>query len=240
MTDTSSSTSADAVTRRRIVASAVAAATAASLAGCTGDGGGGGGDGMAGDGGNDTLGDGGDGLGDGGDNDTLGGGNDTADGENQTADGGNQTTDGRNQTTGGGNQTTDGGNQTVDGGAGGQVSQEIDDFLSDANEYTGTIEDATGQSEVTIDVGAGSNGFAFAPAAVRVSTGTLVHWQWTGRGALHNVVSVSGSDASFDSGDPAQGSEPSYEQTFDQPGTMLYVCEPHEAVGMLGAIEVVQ
>lgn len=127
-----------------------------------------------------------------------------------------------------------------DGTAGGdQAPQAIDEFLADANEYTGSVEDATGQSEVSIDVGAG-DGFAFAPPAVRVSTGTLVRWQWTGRGNLHNVVSVPESDAAFDSGDPVQGSEPTYEQPFDQPGTMLYVCEPHRAVGMLGAIEVVQ
>jgi hypothetical protein len=47
-------------------------------------------------------------------------------------------------------------------------------YLDDANNWSGPEDtrDATGQEEVTVDVGAGSNGLAFGPAAVHVDPGT--------------------------------------------------------------------
>jgi len=132
------------------------------------------------------------------------------------------------------------GNGNGDGNGNGGVPQDIEDHLSDANNYEGSLEDMTGESEVTIDVGAGSNGLAFDPAAIRVSSSTTVTWEWTGEGGGHNVASVEGSESDFSSGDRVDEEGHTYEQSFDSTGNQLYVCEPHMAQGMKGAIEVVE
>ena len=118
--------------------------------------------------------------------------------------------------------------------------EDIENHLSDANNYDGSLKDTTGESEVTIDVGAGSNGYAFDPAAVRISSGTTVTWEWTGEGGGHNVASVEGSESEFTSGERVDEEGHTYEQSFDSAGSQLYVCEPHTAQGMKGAIEVVE
>jgi len=126
-------------------------------------------------------------------------------------------------------------------GDGGDVPQEIDDHLSGANGYDGSTVDMTGESEVTVDVGAGSNAIAFDPAAVRISAGTTVVWEWTGEGGGHNVASVEESASEFTSGDDyVEEAGYTYEQSFDSTGVQLYVCEPHMAQGMKGAIDVVE
>lgn len=121
------------------------------------------------------------------------------------------------------------------------VPSRIDDYLSPAGNYDGTIVDNTGQDEVVVDVGAAGNGGnrAFAPPAVRISTGTTVSFEWTGQGGLHNVVSTDDSDFDFNSGDPKISGDP-FEQSFDNTGIGLYYCGPHESAGMLGGIEVVE
>jgi halocyanin-like protein len=126
-----------------------------------------------------------------------------------------------------------------DGGDGndGDVPESIADHMEGANEYDGSLEDQTGEDEVTVEVGAG-DGFAFDPAAVRVDAGTTVVWEWTGEGSQHNVSSTGESDADFQSDLYEQAGE-HFEQSFDQAGTQLYVCQPHEGQGMRGAIEVV-
>ncbi len=133
-----------------------------------------------------------------------------------------------------------------DGGDGNDVSMEddvpssIDDHLAEARLYEGTIADYTGQDEVTVSVGAGDVGFAFDPPAVRIDAGTTVVWEWTGEGGAHNVESVEGSDSDFSSGDAVSEEGSTYEQSFDSAGIQLYRCTPHQANGMLGAIEVVE
>ncbi|MFO7833032.1 MAG: halocyanin domain-containing protein [Halohasta sp.] len=107
------------------------------------------------------------------------------------------------------------------------------DWFSGANNFEGTV-DRTDRSELTVDVGAG-DGFAFDPAAVRVSVGTTIRWEWTGRGGQHNVVEadeVFESELYFDEGE-------TFSYTFDEPGVYRYVCTPHQTQGMLGAVEVV-
>lgn len=130
---------------------------------------------------------------------------------------------------------------TGDGGSGGggDAPDRIDDYLSNAPNYDGGVEDATGRDEVTIEVGAG-NGLAFAPPAVRVDAGTTVVWEWTGQGGAHNVDSAADSDAEFRSGDAVDSSSETFERTFDAAGIQLYHCDPHEAAGMRGGIEVVE
>jgi halocyanin-like protein len=106
--------------------------------------------------------------------------------------------------------------------------------------YDGTIADYTGQDEVTVSVGAGDVGFAFDPAAIRIDSSTTVVWEWTGEGGAHNVASVEGSESDFNSGDSVSEEGETFEQSFDNTGIQLYQCTPHQANGMLGAIEVVE
>ncbi len=109
---------------------------------------------------------------------------------------------------------------------------------NDANLYEGSLEDMTGQDEVVIETGAGDNGFSFDPSGVVVSTGTNVVWEWTGEGGAHNVVSEDGSDYEFES-ELTDEAGFTIEQTADEAGTIFYVCVPHRAQGMYGAVAVV-
>ncbi len=121
-----------------------------------------------------------------------------------------------------------------------RVAEYLDASVAE-DTFDGTFADATGEDEVVVDVGADGNGaaYAFAPVAVRISAGTTVSWQWTGQGGVHNVASDGDSDFDFDSGDPKQTGDP-FEQSFDDTGVGLYVCEPHRSLGMKGGIVVVE
>ena len=126
-----------------------------------------------------------------------------------------------------------------DDGNGDDVPEAIDDYLDDARGYDGSIADFTGEDQVVVDVGAGDVGFAFDPAAIRIDSGTTVRWEWTGEGGAHNVASVEDSASDFNSGDSVDDADEVFEQSFDDDGVQLYVCTPHEANGMLGAIDVI-
>jgi halocyanin-like protein len=119
------------------------------------------------------------------------------------------------------------------GNSGGDAPAAVDDFLSGANNYDGVV-DETGADEVTVTVGLGGNN-EFDPAAVRVDEGTTVVWEWDSDN--HNVVA---DDAPTDwSGhDDFENDGFSYDLTFDEAGEYLYVCTPHESVGMKGAVVV--
>ncbi len=125
------------------------------------------------------------------------------------------------------------------GGNGSDVPATIDDYLDGAELYDGTIADHTGEDEVVVDVGAGDIGFAFAPPAIRIDSGTTVRWEWTGEGGAHNVDSTEESAADFSSGDAVDDAGETFEQSFDDDGIQLYECTPHVANGMLGAIDVI-
>ncbi|SHH24366.1 halocyanin domain-containing protein [Halobaculum gomorrense] len=122
------------------------------------------------------------------------------------------------------------------GGAGGDAGTErYDGWLADASGYDGSVADRTGADEATVRVGAG-DGFAYDPAAVRVSPGTTVTWEWTGAGSRHNVVDE---DGGFQS--PyyaAQGA--TFSREFSEPGVTKYYCTPHRTLGMVGVVEVVE
>jgi halocyanin-like protein len=126
----------------------------------------------------------------------------------------------------------DGGNSGDDGG----VPSDVDEYLSDANGYDGSIEDVTGEDNPTVMVGAGEEGYAFDPAAIRVSSGTTVTWEWTGNGGGHNVVHEGDE---FTSGDDYVSEEGhTYEYTFEESGNYNYYCAPHQSLGMLGSVVV--
>ena len=126
-------------------------------------------------------------------------------------------------------------------GAAGTVSAQSEPdyggWFDDVGNYDGTV-DLRGQDTVEITVGAqGNNGaFAFDPAAVLVSPGTEVVWTWTGEGGGHNVVSDG--DGPLNSGSPVSSADTTYSHTFESEGLFKYVCTPHEALGMKGAVVV--
>lgn len=136
----------------------------------------------------------------------------------------------------------DGGNGD-DSGGGGAFESAADTYLSDNNAKlyggTGDIVDETGSDSVSIDVGAGDSGFGFDPVAVRVSTGTEVTWEWTGRGGPHNVVSEN-APTELNSGSPVPSSDTTYVETLSEPGAYRYVCTVHQANGMYGAVIVAE
>jgi halocyanin-like protein len=119
-----------------------------------------------------------------------------------------------------------------------ESSQQFGGYLSNVDNYDGSVADETGSSSVTIQVGTEGNGgaFAFSPPAVQVDAGTTVTWEWTGQGGQHNVVAEEGAD--FES-DLTAESGFTFEQTFDSTGVVKYFCRPHEALGMKGVVEVV-
>jgi halocyanin-like protein len=94
----------------------------------------------------------------------------------------------------------------------------------------------TGESLVRVRVGIEANGgaFGFSPAAVRVSTGTTVVWEWTGAGGAHDVHAT---DGSFGSTLTAETGH-TFRTEFPRRGTFGYVCGPHRGLGMKGAIVV--
>ncbi|WP_336022920.1 halocyanin domain-containing protein [Halobellus salinisoli] len=129
--------------------------------------------------------------------------------------------------------SSDSGNGSGSGDSGSPPS--FDGYLDGTSNYDGVV-DRTGDDEVTVTVGAEANGgnFGYGPAAVRVSTGTTVVWEWNGRGSVHNVAAE---DGSFES-EQVQEAGHTFSQTFEEVGTIKYYCTPHEAVGMKGVVVV--
>ncbi|WP_159899370.1 halocyanin domain-containing protein [Salinirussus salinus] len=113
---------------------------------------------------------------------------------------------------------------------------DFDGWLSDVGNYDGTVVDATGQEEATVEVGVEANGgaYGFGPAAVQVDPGTTVRWEWTGEGQQHNVVDEAGN---FES-DLTSEEGFTYERTFDSAGVVKYFCRPHRGLGMKGVVVV--
>ena len=214
----------DALDRRTVLQGAAGVLVAGALAGCSG------------------------GSGDGGSNDTEDSATETgATGGDATTEAGTGTTEAATTTA-----TTDAGptdegatsttpgtsaTATTDGGSGTTVGTgAVEEYLAEATGYDGSIADETGSGSVEIAVGAGENGYAFDPAAVHVSPGTTITWAWTGEGSAHNVVSKG--DGPLDSGEPAMGEDVTYEATLDSPGVYRYYCNPHQSLGMKGAVAV--
>ena len=105
--------------------------------------------------------------------------------------------------------------------------------------YTGSTVDSRGQDEVTVEVGAEGNGgtFAFGPAAVRISPGTTVNFEWTSD--THNIVVESQPGGGGWGGiSEIRNTGFSTSHTFEATGIYKYYCQPHLSVGMKGAIVV--
>ena len=105
----------------------------------------------------------------------------------------------------------------------------------------GSYQDARGQGEVTVSVGAGDSGLAFDPTLLWVDPGTTITFEWTGSGGAHNVQTVEGGGpAGLDSGDPVgeEGYTYEYETSEEDVGITHYHCVPHTAVGMHAGLAV--
>lgn len=115
----------------------------------------------------------------------------------------------------------------------------VDSHLENTDNYDGTIEEFTGEDEVVVTVGEYDDAdqpFFFGPPAIRVDEGTTVVWEWTGDGGAHNVYHDVDEPA-FES-DLMDAEGETFNHTFEETGTYLYVCQPHEGLGMNGAVVV--
>jgi len=108
-------------------------------------------------------------------------------------------------------------------------------WFATTENYDGVI-DRRDRDEVTVEVGVAGNGgnLAYSPAAIAVTTGTTVVWEWTGEGGQHNVVEQ---DGGFESALTDEAGH-TFSNRFRTPQTALYYCVPHRSVGMRGAVVV--
>ena len=123
-----------------------------------------------------------------------------------------------------------------EGGGGGTTQPVFPDYVSDA--AGGEYSDMRGSSEVTEEVGAGSNQVAYAPTNIWVEPGTTVTFEWVSNG--HNVLPNTQPEGAgwSGSGQSLEDSGFTYSHTFETEGMYTYYCSPHEQLGMKGAIAV--
>ncbi len=116
------------------------------------------------------------------------------------------------------------------------IPAEVHDYMvrRRANGYDETVENLTGEDEITIDVGdpRGGSNYMFQPAVPEIDEGTTVVWEWIDN-VSHSVTHV---DEEFDSGIRR---DYTFEYTFDETGNYLYYCIPHRTIGHIGALIVV-
>lgn len=127
----------------------------------------------------------------------------------------------------------------TDGGEFAENERRVVDFLTSepaTDNFQDTFDDLGGEATVRVGAQGNEGNFAFDPPAARLSTGTTVTWKWTGEGGEHNVSTTNDSDFEFSSGDPIDSAEETFQQTFDEAGVALYICEPHQSLGMKGGI----
>lgn len=113
----------------------------------------------------------------------------------------------------------------------------------------GTV-DWTGEDSVTVMAGNDDYVNQFYPPAIKVDQGTTVTWEWGTAG--HNVqraleadgttANERASEIDVDTGGDWEGDDSienpphTYEHTFESGGIHLYVCQPHDAERMYGAV----
>lgn len=107
------------------------------------------------------------------------------------------------------------------------------DWFDGVPHYDG-FEDYTGESRVTVLVGASDSGFHFDPPAITVDPGTTVVFEWTGEGGEHEVSEVDDEWGNPEGLISDAGHE--WERAFSEPGTHRYECWPHTGQGMVGAV----
>lgn len=115
--------------------------------------------------------------------------------------------------------------------------QRVDRWLWGIDGYEGELVDRTGEDTATVDVGTDNvmGQFGFDPMALKVSSGTTVRWEWTGRGGPHNVVFQ---NIDIHSGQVDHEPDTTFEYTFEESGVHRYACQPHRTIGQRGAVVV--
>ena len=138
---------------------------------------------------------------------------------------------------------TEGGVQSGDGngdsGPPEGIPPEVHTYLTEneANGYEGEILDQTGESSITIMVGAGAQGLSFDPVLVNVDPGTEVTWEWTGLGGAHNVSPQEGELDGYANPEGLLAEEGhTWSYTFEEAGNAMYQCDAHVAQGQIGAV----
>jgi halocyanin-like protein len=123
-----------------------------------------------------------------------------------------------------------------EGGGGGNQRPVFPSYVEGAK--GGSYQDLRGNSEVTVEVGAGSQGLAFAPTNIWIDPGTEVTFEWVSDG--HNVLpNTQPEGAGWEgSGSNLENTGFTYSHAFETGGMYTYYCQPHEALGMKGAIAV--
>ena len=118
--------------------------------------------------------------------------------------------------------------------AGSGDSVDLAEWFADTDDVA--MVDWRGEREVTVRVGTSANGgaFGFGPALTRVDPGTVVRFEWTGDGGVHNVAAT---DGAFESPFESEAGA-TFEWTAENEGVVKYVCVPHESMGMKGAVVV--
>ena len=95
----------------------------------------------------------------------------------------------------------------------------------------GTVSAQNSTEEVIVTVD--SSNLRFSPSEVTVTEGQTVRFYWSGQALPHNAVEDNGL---FDSGDPENDVDYSYTFEEGSEGEYRFVCEPHEAYGMVGKV----
>lgn len=128
----------------------------------------------------------------------------------------------------GGGDGGDGG----DGSGDGESARTFDGWLAGTDNYDGVV-DRRGQEEVTVKVGAEGNGgpFAFEPAAIHVSPGTTVRWEWVGP----KEYDVLDPDVGLESRTVASSTY-TYAARFTSDGLATYTCSEYGDRGMRGVV----
>ena len=90
-------------------------------------------------------------------------------------------------------------------------------------------------SNDTVIITVDSTNLQFSPSEVTINEGQTVRFFWSGEFLDHNAIDSNGL---FDTGDP--DTEVDYSFTFDKGtnSTYSFICEPHEALNMVGTIVV--
>ncbi|MEZ3144595.1 plastocyanin/azurin family copper-binding protein [Halobaculum sp. MBLA0143] len=123
-----------------------------------------------------------------------------------------------------------------EGGGGGTKQPDFGGYTEGAK--GGSYADKRGSKEVTVEVGVGSGGIAFAPTNLWIDTGTKVTFEWVGNKS-HNVLFEAMPDGAGVSGhEGLEGSGFTHEITFESGGLYKYYCQPHKGLGMVGGIAV--
>jgi len=137
--------------------------------------------------------------------------------------------------TAGGTAAAAGVGASATGSATAQEQPEWSSAVESAN--VGSYQDARGQDEVTVAVGAG-DGLAFDATKLWVDPGTTVTWEWTGNGGGHNVQAVEGPGDFESEIVDEEGHTFAVEFTEEHAGITHYQCQPHSSIGMHGGVAV--